>query len=194
MIKSNLAIIMAEKKIKISELSRKTGISRVTLTSLYYNNSGGIQFDTLNNLCNFFNVKPGDLLLYFPFDYKIKNLSPYIDGASDFEIEYTTNNKSFLCPLEIELFTEKKIEPEDDAGGIFITDIFIDIRLLEEWDMPNNEVESSESADHFKKFFETLPKNIIDDMEQYITDICFDEIATRYDIEDLVNIDFNWNF
>ena len=31
MIKSNLAIIMAEKKIKISELSRKTGISRVTL-------------------------------------------------------------------------------------------------------------------------------------------------------------------
>lgn len=67
MIKSNLAIIMAEKKIKISELSRKTGISRVTLTSLYYNNSGGIQFDTLNNLCNFLSVKPSDILVYYPF-------------------------------------------------------------------------------------------------------------------------------
>lgn len=31
-------------------------------------------------------------------------------------------------------------------------------------------------------------------MEQYISDICFDEIAARYDIEDFVNIDFNWDF
>ena len=60
--------------------------------------------------------------------------------------------------------------------------------------MPNNEIESSENADHFKKFFKTLPKNIIDDMEEYITDSCFDKITARYDIEDFVNIDFNWDF
>lgn len=195
MIKSNLAIIMAEKKIKISELSRKTGISRVTLTSLYYNNSGGIQFDTLNNLCNFFNVKPSDLLLYFPFDYKIKNLFPYINCASNFEIEYTVNNKNFLCPLEIELFIEKKIEPEDDAGGEIVTDICIDINLSERWEIQDGEIESSESADHFENFFKSLPKNIIDDMEEYITDSCFDKITTsRYHIEDFVNVDFKWNF
>lgn len=194
MIKSNLAIIMAEKKIKISELSRKTGISRVTLTSLYYNNSGGIQFDTLNNLCNFFNVKPADILVYYPFDYKIKDLSPDIDGGSIFEIEYITNGKSFLCSLVIELFIEKDIEPEDDAGGVLVTGIFIDIYLSDRWELPDGEVESSENADHFIKFFESLPKNIINDMEEYITNKCFETIADRYHIEDFVNMDFKWNF
>ncbi|EDK89199.1 hypothetical protein FNP_1417 [Fusobacterium polymorphum ATCC 10953] len=31
-------------------------------------------------------------------------------------------------------------------------------------------------------------------MEEYIADSCFNKIAARYDIEDFVNIDFNWDF
>ena len=192
MIKSNLAIIMAEKKIKISELSRKTGISRVTLTSLYYNNSGGIQFDTLNNLCNFFNVKPADILVYYPFDYKIKDLYPHIDGANDFKIDYTINNKIFSCSLEIELFVEKKIEPEDDAGGIIITDVFIKIYLPELWEFPDGEIELSESANHFQKFFNTLPSDVKNDMESYIVTSCFDVISDSYYIDEESNINFEW--
>lgn len=51
MIKVNLAVKMAERKIKINELSKKSGISRPTLTSLYYERSKGIEFDTLERLC-----------------------------------------------------------------------------------------------------------------------------------------------
>lgn len=51
MIKINLAVKMAERKIKINELSKRSGISRPTLTSLYYERSKGIEFDTLERLC-----------------------------------------------------------------------------------------------------------------------------------------------
>lgn len=51
MIKVNLAVKMAERKIKINELSNRSGISRPTLTSLYYERSKGIEFDTLERLC-----------------------------------------------------------------------------------------------------------------------------------------------
>lgn len=192
MIKSNLAIIMAEKKIKISELSRKTGISRVTLTSLYYNNSGGIQFDTLNNLCNFFNVKPSDLLLYYPFDYKIKDLFPNVDSVEDFEIEYTINNKFFSCPLSLDFSIEKKIEPEDEGGGIIVTDVFLVVSLRDKWELLDNEVETSEESEHFEKFFKNLPSDIKNDIENYIISESLSDIPSYYCVDDDTNINFEW--
>lgn len=192
MIKSNLAIIMAEKKIKISELSRKTGISRVTLTSLYYNNSGGIQFDTLNNLCNFFNVKPADILVYYPFDYKIKDLFPNVDSVEDFEIEYTINNKFFSCPLSLDFSIEKKIEPEDEGGGIIVTDVFLVVSLRDKWELLDNKVETSEESEHFEKFFKNLPSDIKNDIENYIISESLSDIPSYYCVDDDTNINFEW--
>ena len=192
MIKSNLAIVMAETKIKISKLSRKTGISRVTLTSLYYNNSGGIQFDTLNNLCNFFNVKPSDLLLYYPFDYKIKDLFPNVDSVEDFEIEYTINNKFFSCPLSLDFSIEKKIEPEDEGGGIIVTDVFLVVSLRDKWELLDNEVETSEESEHFEKFFKNLPSDIKNDIENYIISKSLSDIPSYYCVDDDTNINFEW--
>ena len=68
MMLSNLSVIMAQRKIKIAELSKITGISRTTLTSLYYNSGNGVQFDTLNKLCEALRTTPGELLLYHPFE------------------------------------------------------------------------------------------------------------------------------
>jgi putative transcriptional regulator len=58
-----LRVLMAKKPTKISELSKETGISRTTLTDLYYEKSQGIQYRTLLNLCLKFNCQPGDLLM-----------------------------------------------------------------------------------------------------------------------------------
>ena len=62
MYKNRLRILMAEKCIKITELSKETGISRTTLTSLYYERTKAIKFETLNILCNFFGCTPNDLI------------------------------------------------------------------------------------------------------------------------------------
>ena len=46
MIACNLSVLLAERNLKISQVSKATGISRTTLTSLALNNAKGIQFDT----------------------------------------------------------------------------------------------------------------------------------------------------
>lgn len=60
----NFAVIIAKKHLKISEVARNTGISRTTLTNLYYNKSGAISFDVLGKLCEFLGCNVGDLVTY----------------------------------------------------------------------------------------------------------------------------------
>ncbi|MGR6904932.1 helix-turn-helix domain-containing protein [Lysinibacillus fusiformis] len=85
MIKCNLAVLLAERNIKISELSKRTGISRTTLTALNQNQSKGIQFDTFDTLCNYLKIKPNDLFVQEPLEY-------------DFEvIEINTSDTPSIC-------------------------------------------------------------------------------------------------
>ena len=46
MILCNLAAIMGERRLKISKVAADTGISRTTLTALYYDSGKGVQFET----------------------------------------------------------------------------------------------------------------------------------------------------
>lgn len=61
MITCKLNTILAEKGLKITKVSKDTGISRTTLTALTQNHSQGIQLDTLDTLCNYLNITPSDL-------------------------------------------------------------------------------------------------------------------------------------
>lgn len=80
MIDSNLAVLLAERNLKITKVSRDTGISRTTLTSLCYDYSGGIKFDTLNILCKYLGVTPAEFFSYSQYDYEIEWL-----GRADLE-------------------------------------------------------------------------------------------------------------
>lgn len=62
MIKCNLSRIMGEKKLKISDVSRDTGINRGTLTRLYQESAERIDLDVLDQLCIYLNCEVGDLL------------------------------------------------------------------------------------------------------------------------------------
>lgn len=70
MLKCNLAVLLAERKLKIAKVSTDTGISRTTLTALSSNQSQGIQFDTLNTLCSYLRVTPSEFFCYAPFEFK----------------------------------------------------------------------------------------------------------------------------
>jgi putative transcriptional regulator len=62
-IKSNLPMLMAKQRIRtIAELAERTGISRNTLTAIYYGKGKGVQYQTLLVLCRFFNVGLGEIL------------------------------------------------------------------------------------------------------------------------------------
>jgi len=63
MIKSNLRVLMGEKKIKsINKLSIETGITRRALTRIYNDEASQIDLKTIETLCEFFDCTPGDLL------------------------------------------------------------------------------------------------------------------------------------
>lgn len=55
---ANLRILMAKWNVKISEVSRDSGIARSTLTSIYHGKTAMIQFQTISALAEYFNVKP----------------------------------------------------------------------------------------------------------------------------------------
>lgn len=66
MIRCHLSRILGEKKMKIADVMRETGISRGTLTRLYYEKATRIDFDVANKLCEFLEIGIGDLLEYVP--------------------------------------------------------------------------------------------------------------------------------
>ena len=71
MIKSNLNVKLAENNLKISKVYNDTGISRSTLTTLATGDPKGIQLDTIDTLCRYLNITPGELFIYAPIDISI---------------------------------------------------------------------------------------------------------------------------
>ncbi len=57
---------MGEKRLKIYEIEKHTGISRNTLTRIYYNRVDAIKLRTLNSLCNFLECKIDDIFEFIP--------------------------------------------------------------------------------------------------------------------------------
>lgn len=66
MLKNNLSKLMGEKKLKISELHKLTGLSRNTLTKLYYERTDYISFKTIEKLCCILECNTQELLEYIP--------------------------------------------------------------------------------------------------------------------------------
>ena len=54
--------LMAKRHWSIETVKRGSGVSRTTLTNLYYGRSKGIQLDTLLKLCSFFGVTPNEFI------------------------------------------------------------------------------------------------------------------------------------
>lgn len=67
MIKSNLPMLMAGKKIRsINKLAKETGVSAPALGRLYDGTNIRIDYSTIEALCAYFEIGIGDLLEYVP--------------------------------------------------------------------------------------------------------------------------------
>lgn len=61
MIKCYLSRILGEKRLKIADVSRDTGINRGTITRLYNEKAVRIDLEALDKLCEYLDCEPGDL-------------------------------------------------------------------------------------------------------------------------------------
>ena len=64
MIRCHFARMLGERKLKIADVSRDTGINRGTLTRLYYETTERYEVDVLDKLCRYFGCQLGELLEY----------------------------------------------------------------------------------------------------------------------------------
>ncbi|PKM94794.1 MAG: transcriptional regulator [Firmicutes bacterium HGW-Firmicutes-1] len=60
----NLDVMMAKKKIGLTELAQAVGITNANLSILKNNKAKAIRFSTLEAICHVLECQPGDILEY----------------------------------------------------------------------------------------------------------------------------------
>lgn len=69
MIRLNLDVMMARRKMSLTELAERVGITLANLSVLKTGKARAIRFTTLDALCQALQCQPGDLLEHVP-DYE----------------------------------------------------------------------------------------------------------------------------
>ncbi|WP_406734604.1 helix-turn-helix transcriptional regulator [Vibrio scophthalmi] len=61
MLKCHLSKIMGEKRLKIADIARDTGINRGTITRLYNETATRVELDVVDALCGYLEISVGEL-------------------------------------------------------------------------------------------------------------------------------------
>ena len=62
----NLDVMLAKRKMSLTELSEKVNIAMANLSILKKGKARAIRFTTLNAICNVLECQPGDILEHLP--------------------------------------------------------------------------------------------------------------------------------
>lgn len=64
MIRIDLDVMLARRKMSLTELSQKVGITMANLSILKTGKAKAVRFATLDAICRALNCQPGDILVY----------------------------------------------------------------------------------------------------------------------------------
>jgi len=64
---TNLDVMLAKRKMSLTQLSKAIGLSLTNLSLLKNGNVRGVRYKTLEKICIVLNCQPGDLLEYQPY-------------------------------------------------------------------------------------------------------------------------------
>lgn len=62
----NLDVVMAKKKMSVTELAKEIDLTMANLSILKNNKAKAVRFSTLDALCKALDCQPGDILEYIP--------------------------------------------------------------------------------------------------------------------------------
>ena len=62
----NLDVVMAQRKMTLSQLSEQVDITLANLSILKINKAKAVRFSTLEAICAALDCQPGDILVYVP--------------------------------------------------------------------------------------------------------------------------------
>lgn len=186
MIRCNLSILLAERNLKITQVSKDTGISRTTLTSLSNNYSQGIQFDTVNTLCNYLRINPEQLISYIPIDIDLYFNSfecSYNEFNFIIDLLISEKGKKYNCSFPVTCYlgydSDNKIDSIDICLDLFVADD----------DDDDAKIENSIIINSFKK----LPITFLNDIESKIIDEVIRYIDDEKEISEPLKTSFYWD-
>ena len=64
MIRVELAVMLARRRMSLTELSQRVGITMANLSILKTGKARAIRFETLDAICRALSCQPGDILVY----------------------------------------------------------------------------------------------------------------------------------
>ncbi len=73
MIQINLDVVMAKRKMSLTELAGRVDITLANLSILKNNRAKAIRFSTLEQICRVLDCQPGDILIYSDTEDQNKN-------------------------------------------------------------------------------------------------------------------------
>ncbi|HRQ56391.1 MAG TPA: helix-turn-helix transcriptional regulator [Azoarcus taiwanensis] len=66
MVRCHLSRLMGERKMKIADVARETGLHRNTVTLLYQETANRVDLETIDRLCDLFECSVADLFEHVP--------------------------------------------------------------------------------------------------------------------------------
>lgn len=170
MIRCNLAILLTERNLKITQVAKETNISRTTLTSLCNNHCQGIQMNTLNKLCTYLQITPKEFFTYIPFE--IETEFEFNNFNDDFTLYLTFKTKS----KSISTLLLGSVEWDEKTPNI---NIFLNVILDEEAD--KEEINETKSIiKHFKKLPIQIKKEIENKIKKTVIKNLFNDKESNY--------------
>ena len=64
MIRVDIDVMLARRKMSVTELSQRVGITMANLSILKNGKAKAVRFSTLNEICKALRCQPGDILIY----------------------------------------------------------------------------------------------------------------------------------
>ena len=80
MIIFNIDVMLAKRKMSVTELSRRVGITMANISILKNGKARAVRVDTLDKLCRALDCQPGDLLEYREASEDSLGIIPYTRG------------------------------------------------------------------------------------------------------------------
>ena len=71
MLRNRLNVLLAEHELTIKDVHEDTGLSRTTISNMINKPGGTVNMDTLDVLCRYLGISPGDFFLYSPYNVTV---------------------------------------------------------------------------------------------------------------------------
>lgn len=173
MVYCNLAVLLAERHMKISNLSAETGISRTTLTALCQNSGKGVQTDTINTLCMYLNINVGDLFSFYPFDLSLVDCNYHsVDSSVDLVFNYASTHYGGEIHCGAQIDVSSYTLPERGCYAVI---------TLREYE-PQNQQDTRNNGD-IAKAFKAMPISVVDALKEKIADMTIRAMTYESNVE-----------